>query len=234
MTTNLAALLLADGRFPAGGHVHSAGVESAIADGRVHDDASLTAYVIGRLWTAGLTDAALAVATTTRVRATHDVDERAAVVRALDAEADARIVSPVLRSASRRLGRQLLRAAGRCWPSEMWVTLDDLRTGKDGLHQACAWGLVGVAAELGVDEVARLMVHHATSTPAMAAVRLLGLDPFAVAAMLAACADDGERVVDLAVGHAWTPLDELPAGAGPVVEIASMEHARWDIRMFTT
>ena len=65
----LDAFLLADGRFPAGGHVHSAGVEAAVADGRVHDEESLAAYMRGRLLTAGLTDAALAVATTTRVRA---------------------------------------------------------------------------------------------------------------------------------------------------------------------
>ncbi|MDP9388377.1 MAG: urease accessory protein UreF, partial [Actinomycetota bacterium] len=49
----LSALLLADGRFPAGGHAHSAGVEAAVADGRVGDVASLAAFARGRLWTAG-------------------------------------------------------------------------------------------------------------------------------------------------------------------------------------
>ncbi|MGD9797255.1 MAG: urease accessory protein UreF, partial [Acidimicrobiia bacterium] len=59
----LAALLLADGRFPMGGHVHSGGVESAVADGRVVDVPTLAAYLLGRLHTTGLTDAALAAAT---------------------------------------------------------------------------------------------------------------------------------------------------------------------------
>ena len=35
MTPAAALLLLADGRFPAGGHVHSAGIEAAVGDGRV-------------------------------------------------------------------------------------------------------------------------------------------------------------------------------------------------------
>ena len=50
-----ALLLLADGRFPAGGHAHSGGVEAAVAAGRVHDTASLEAFCRGRLHTAGLT-----------------------------------------------------------------------------------------------------------------------------------------------------------------------------------
>jgi len=59
---SLAALLLADGRLPTGGHVHSAGIESAVVDGRVHDVDTLADYVHGRLRTAGLTEAALAAA----------------------------------------------------------------------------------------------------------------------------------------------------------------------------
>ena len=36
-----ALLLLADGRFPAGGHAHSGGVEAAVTHGAVHDTDSL-------------------------------------------------------------------------------------------------------------------------------------------------------------------------------------------------
>ena len=58
---SLALLLLGDGRFPVGGHAHSAGVESAVNDGRVHDVASLEAYVAGRVVTTGLVCACAAV-----------------------------------------------------------------------------------------------------------------------------------------------------------------------------
>ncbi|MGH9177641.1 MAG: urease accessory protein UreF, partial [Acidimicrobiales bacterium] len=111
----LAVLLLADGRFPAGGHAHSAGVEAAVADGRVDGVASLAAYVRGRLWTAGLTDAAVAAAGALRLADWEGSGGVPAVLAELDAEADARVVPPPLRAASRRLGTQLVRAARRCW-----------------------------------------------------------------------------------------------------------------------
>ena len=57
---NAALLLLADGRFPAGGHAHSGGVEAACASGGITDVASLRSFVRGRLHTAGLVDAAFA------------------------------------------------------------------------------------------------------------------------------------------------------------------------------
>ncbi|MGW6776309.1 urease accessory protein UreF, partial [Streptomyces sp. NPDC055037] len=53
---NRAALLvLADGRFPAGGHAHSGGAEPAVAEGRIRDADSLASFCRGRLHTAGLT-----------------------------------------------------------------------------------------------------------------------------------------------------------------------------------
>jgi urease accessory protein len=229
---SLAAFLLADGRFPAGGHAHSGGVEAAVADGRVHDSVSLASYVTGRLHTAGLSDASLAVATAIRVDRDAAPAMRHATLRKLDAEADARVLAPPLRAASRRLGRQLVRVAARCWASQAWA--DVAVAAPDGIHQACAFGLVGRVAELENDEVARLVVHHAVSTPAQAGVRLLGLDPFAVAGVLAAVSRQGEDVAQRAVVAGGGALQDLPAATGTVVEIAAVEHATWDIRMFTT
>jgi len=66
MSALLALLQLGDGRFPAGGHVHSAGIESAVADGRVTGQRSLEDYLRGRLTTVGLTDAALVASSVIR------------------------------------------------------------------------------------------------------------------------------------------------------------------------
>lgn len=214
----LAALLLADGRFPMGGHVHSAGVESAVADTRIVDVTTLAAYLQGRLHTTGLTDAALAAATVLHI---NQLDE-------LDAEAEARITVPALRVVSRRLGRQLVRVAGRCWPSAT------LASRPDAPHQSVALGSVGVAAGLDATDVARLAVHHAVTTPAQAAVRLLGLDPFSVAALTAELTAEGEAVVHLAVAAAAGPIADLPARTGPVVEIAATEHAAIPTRLFAS
>jgi urease accessory protein len=230
----LAALLLADGRFPAGGHVHSAGVEAAVADGRVHDLASLDAFVTGRLWTVGLTEASLAAATATRLGGSPDPDDdgHEAVVEELDAEAHARLPVPALRDASRRQGRQLVRVAARCWPRG--VLTRALARWPGGLHLPVAWGVVAVAAGLGPGDVAQLCLHHAVTTPAQAAVRLLGLDPFAVAALTARLASTARTVAHEAMDVATGPLDELPARSGVLVDVAAHEHAGWDSRLFAT
>ena len=63
---SVAALLLSDSRFPAGGHAHSGGVEPAVTAGTVSDLASLEAFLRGRLRTAGMVAAGLAAAACAR------------------------------------------------------------------------------------------------------------------------------------------------------------------------
>ena len=65
---SVAALLLSDSRFPAGGHAHSGGVEPAVTAGTVSDLTSLEAFLLGRLRTAGLVAAVLAAAACARAR----------------------------------------------------------------------------------------------------------------------------------------------------------------------
>lgn len=230
---NAALLLLADGRFPAGGHVHSAGIESAVAEGRVTDLPTLADYVRGRLSTVGLTDAALSAATVVHVSAATDEDERRAIVERLDLEADARIPAPPLRDASRRQGRQLVRVAGRSWPSALLATVASVRP--SGVHVSIALGATAVVAGLDEHDVAGLSLHHAVTTPTQAALRLLGLDPFAVAALAVELAAEGEAVAAHAADlGATAAFDELPAASGPVVDLAACEHQRWDMRLFAT
>ena len=61
-------MLLIDGRFPAGGHAYSAGVEAAVSIGDVVDVASLERYLHGRLATSGRVDAAFAAHTCAHAR----------------------------------------------------------------------------------------------------------------------------------------------------------------------
>jgi urease accessory protein len=225
----LALLLLADGRFPAGGHAHSAGVEAAVADGRVDGVASLEDYVRGRLWTAGLTDAALAAATVLRLGESAPAGPVLAVV---DDEAEARVVSPPLRAASRRLGAQLVRAAGRAWGGAVLDSAAGVHPA--GLHQPVALGAAAHAAGAGPDGAAALAAHHTLTTPAQAAVRLLGLDPFEATAVVARLGPEAARVVAEALVAAAGPLRELPCRAGPLVDIVAVHHAASDRRLFVT
>ena len=231
-TSALALFLLADGRFPAGGHAHSAGVEAAVADGRITDEASLEAYVLGRLVTTGLVDAALAAATAHRLAAVASAAAARTVLEQLDAEAEARLVPPALRCSSRRLGRQLARAAARCWPASEFVQLAD--GFPDGAHQSVVLGCVGVAIDAPPLAVAEIAVHHAITMPAQAGVRLLGLDPFGVAALIARLAPAGAQIAADAASRAPGPLADLPARSAPLADIAATAHATWEVRLFAT
>ncbi|WP_460869575.1 urease accessory UreF family protein, partial [Rhodococcus aerolatus] len=82
-----AVLALADSRLPTGGHVHSGGVEAAVASGALHDVATVRAFLVRRVRTIGLLAAGLAAAACAG---------RDPAVR--DAEADARTPSAALRA----------------------------------------------------------------------------------------------------------------------------------------
>ena len=223
---NPALLLLSDGRFPAGGHAHSGGVEAAVKAGRVHDAATLHGFCTGRLHTAGLTAAALAAAA-----ARGDLDPLT-----LDDAADARIPSPAIRAASRRLGRQLIRAARTIWPDP---TLDQLAADRPrGAHQPVVLGRTAAAAGLGPHDAASAAAYDSVSGPVTACVRLLGLDPFQATAVLARLTPDlttvaaaADRAAE-AAAHAGT--DALPAASAPLLDLYAEQHAAWAVRLFAS
>jgi urease accessory protein len=224
-------MLLADGRFPAGGHAHSSGTEAACAVHAVHDIASLRHFLLGRLHTSGRVDAAFAAVAAA---------EQPPNWQSLDAELDSRVVSPRLRGVSRTLGRQLLRAGDRVWPSAI---LRELRAASpfDGPHQAIALGAVARAAGLPPIDAAACTLHHLASTVTTAALRLLGLDPFDIYALLAetaplidALAAEATVVATEAALVSTEPGSLLPALSGPLTEILAEDHATWEVRLFAS
>jgi urease accessory protein len=220
-----ALLLLADGRFPAGGHAHSGGAEAAVADGRVRDAATLADFCRGRLHTTGLVAAALAAA------ATFGLDPLA-----LDEAADARTPSPALRTTSRKLGRQLIRAARAAWPAP---ELDQLAAARPrGAHQPVVLGVTARAAGLLPPDAAHIAAYESVSGPATAAVRLLSLDPFHAAAVLARLApriDEVAAEASLAAAAALTEgPDALPAASAPLLDLGAEHHATWPVRLFAS
>ncbi|GAA5121528.1 urease accessory protein UreF [Pseudonocardia adelaidensis] len=219
---SLAALALADARFPGGGHVHSGGLEEAVARGLVTGVADLAPFLHGRLRTAGLVAAAFAAAA---VRAD-------APFPLLDAELDARTPSAAQREASRAQGRAALRAARVAWPS---AVLDDLVAAHPRPHHPLLVGAV-----VGIDggtpaEAAHCAAYLAVSGAASAAVRLLGLDPFAVNAAVVALRPVLDAVVaEAAVPH---PPERLPAPGAPVLDLmaqAHVHHHREQVRLFVS
>lgn len=222
-------LLLADARLPAGGHAHAGGLEAAVSIGDVTDVASLESYLRARLATTGRVDAAFAAAAA-EVASLDDVAR-------LDVEYAARTPSPSLRSASRRLGRQLDRVARRTWPAvtavlpepPVGVAPDDA-----GLHHPIVLGLVAGAIGGTPDDAATLAIHHLAGAVSSAGSRLLGLDPVELTALHARLADEAARVA--LAERTWEVADlaDLPADGGTLTEILGERHGSLAARLFAS
>jgi urease accessory protein len=218
-----ALLLLADGRFPAGGYAHSGGLEEAIRVGRVRGLVGLEGFLRGRAATTGLVSAAFAAAGchtfTAGVAEQFDV---------LDAELDARMPSPTLRDVSRTLGRQMRRAVARMRPD----------TGLDGLgrapHQPLVLGAAAAVFGAKPRDAAVAALYESVTGPATASVRLLSVDPFDVHAVLGNLTGLLDELAAAAASHATSCPDELPAANAPLLDIAAEHHRRTKVRLFAS
>lgn len=230
--------MLVDGRFPAGGHTNSAGVEAAVRIGDVHHDASLERYLRGRLATTGVVDAAFAAHTAGLRTEQHERPEQQErperpeqhEVASIDGEYSARVMSPALRDASRRFGRQMLRAGRVVWRSPL---IDSLHGVHGGAHQPMVVGALVAAAGGTPVEAAATSMHHLSAAVTSAAIRLLGLDPMSVATVQARVGVETDRLIAGEV-ESWVGCSpaELPAGGGSLTEILGESHATWDARLF--
>ena len=216
--------LVADGRFPVGGHAHSGGLEAAAAAYPLKEAAALEDFVRARVATVGATEANL-IAVLMHGLETGDLDWATA-----DAEIDARIASPALRAVSRMLGRQWIRA-GR----QVFAGSHADRAGlvhQDGPHQVMAYAAVVVDAGIEAAEAVGLHLHHFVSTITTAAVRLHGTDPYEVARLQVDVHSQCETVVADALVNAGQPWEKVPAPAAPLADILAEHHAVADMRLF--
>ncbi|HET6711856.1 urease accessory protein UreF [Amycolatopsis sp.] len=222
---DLSALILADSRFPGGGHIHSGGLEEVVARKLVTSVRDLPGFLSGRLRTAGHLAAVFAAASA-----------HAAVGQGnwslLDSELDARTPSLAQREASRAQGRGTARAGRIAWPSPV---LDALLAETPRPHHPVVLGaLVGVAGGSPYD-AAMAAAYLAVSGPASAAVRLLGLDPFAVNAVVARL--DLAAVCSEAAAVAGDDPAALPSPGSPALDLFAEAHARHhkeEVRLFAS
>lgn len=218
------AAALADGRFPSGGHAHSAGFEAATALADMTDPDTFDAFMRGRLATTGSTEAHLVAAIGYRIE-TDTIDWHEA-----DAEVTARIVSPALRAVSRGLGRQWIRAARGVWPGPAVDAAAGAHA--EGPHQVAAVAATFHSAGLDIGAGVTLHLHHLVATVVTAAVRLHGLDPYEAQRRQLTTAPLRAEIVESAVVHAGDDWCDLPAWSGPLTEICAEVHATADGRLF--
>jgi urease accessory protein len=259
---NTLLLLLLDSRAPAGTHHHSGQMEAAIGAGLVTGLADLEDFCRARLRTSARVAAAFAAAS--GQLQSHDPEraglpapgspdavrpdaawraaadgctaarERAAGQWAeLDAEFDARTPSEAMRAASRQLGSGLLRLLRSLRPEADLVT-PWVRCGKPAPHHPLVLG-AGVSLAGGTPELAgRAAALAACAGPASAAVRLLGLDPFAVQAMLARLAPGIDDCARHAAACAAVPPAALPADGAPALDLLADFHLTAEVRLFAS
>jgi urease accessory protein len=217
----LSVLLLADSRLPNGGHAHSGGVEMAVEAGLVSTVDDLALFLRGRLRTAAPVLASFSAAGALLSDGWSMWD------RALSA----RIPSAALRAASRLQGAALLRTAGGMW------SLPGGLVALGRPHQPLVLGAATRAGGGDARDAALLAVHHLLGGACSAAVRLLGLDPLAVAAVQAGIRAD--EIVDDAVSAAEVAVvtDDpglLPAVSGPMTELLAAAHAQQEVTLFAS
>jgi urease accessory protein len=247
---NALLLLLLDSRAPAGAHHHSGGMEAAVGTGLVTGLPDLEGFCRAKLRTSARVSAAFAAAA---CRLQSDDPERA-VVRPpgrlrpgewallewaqlewalLDTEYEARTPSGAMRAASRQLGGGLLRLLRSLLPDADLVTQWE-RCAAPAPHHPLALG-AGIALAGGAPELAaRAAALSACAGPASAAVRLLGLDPFAVQAMLARLAPGIDDCARRAATYARRPPASLPCDGAPALDLLADFHLTAEVRLFAS
>ena len=252
-------LLLADSRLPSGGHGHSGGVEALVDRGLLRTAADLALFLSGRMQTgaavpAGATAAACALAGPPGQRdpsatwpAEHGTGAREdtpptaswptehAAWAAWDHAVSARLPAAAARAASYAQGAALLRTASQAWPS---AALDALRA-LPCAHHPLVLGVAAASAGATPSDAALLAVHHLIGGACTAAVRLLGLDPLAVAAVAARAGRDGEAAAaeaarsGVAAAAAGDPA-LLPADGSPLFDVLAQLHRSTEATLFAS
>ncbi len=233
------SLLLADSRLPTGGHAHSGGVEAAVERGLLRNEADLALFLAGRLRGSGLVVAAVAATGCLLAAAPAPVDRASGDWvpdwSRWDAAVSARIPSAAMREASRAQGAALLRTARRVWPCPQLDALS--AAGRP--HHPLVLGAVVAAVGDAADAAALLAVHQLLAGACSAAVRLLGLDPIAVAAVQASVSEPTEQVALAATGVAREAISQqdprlLPSTGTPLPEVLAELHACTEVTLFAS
>lgn len=214
-----AAMLLADGRLPVGGHTQSSGLEPALLGGLEPRD--IPDLITTRLRTVVLVDAATAVVARHRTLAGLDLE-------AVQLAWAARTPSDVVRAASIAVGRGQRRLAQRLWPgSSAASSLAPLR----GPARPVAVGAMATAAGLDGARTARLVAYDDVQSLCAAALKLCPLDPVETTEWLLHAGPRVEAVV-AAVAHLTEP-DGIPAPSAPLLEQWQHAHPTHPRRLFS-
>ena len=223
---NLRLLQIADSALPISGYTHSWGLEGAIARGLVRDPESLERWTGRWLRTSlGPLEGVLVASGCRAASAGTPAD-----LLALNRLADASILPPSIRRASREMGEQLL-ALGATWAwcaAGLGRIMEGLPEGPEGWHHPVAFGMLGALSGGGPVDVLTAYLHQAALGMIGAGVRAIPVGHTHGQQVLAYLQDE---IRDLAA--ALRDREPETAGAGcPFYEVLCDEQTRLYARMF--
>jgi len=209
-----------DSQFPSGAYAHSLGLEDLVQSGLVRDADGLQAFlrqqVVPALCAFDLPVFARAHAAAVAGR----TDELAA----LDRELDAWKLAAELRQASQRMGSRRLALVRHLAPAAVLDTFAALETPQHQLV-VCALEL----RALPVAAAACALAHQSITSSVTAAVKLLRLGQERAQTIIHTTLAELAPAIDSAVTQ---PPDQSPRWFNPLLEIASLRHARARERLF--
>lgn len=226
-TSWLPALLqLSDSTLPVGAYAHSFGLEGLVQMGAISNASELQRFLTREMLTS-LTEVELPLIR--HSRAALENNDLAALTR-LDHLALATRPTAELRSASTRMGRQLLKLAPQLLGEE--------------LTSSPAWQLVFDSIPHRQTSTATAVLHHFRNVPsnaglhattwqtlsglAQAGLKLLHLGPAGIQGILARCAD---AIPDAVAASLSIPEDAIGSYT-PLWDVASSRHQRAPARLF--
>ena len=219
--TGVAAFLLADSRLPSGAYSHSAGLEPAVLAGLGVD--GVFPYLLSRLHTVVRVETAAAVLAHRAAGAAEP-----AGFAALETALDARTPSSAQRDSSRRLGRGMLRLAGKLRGGHPAV-VELLRTVPKPTRPV-ALGVTAAALGVGELQLARLCCYDDAQSVVAAALKLLPIDPMVATAWILDAAGEIDSVAREAL-QVQCP-DDIPALSAPWMEHWAEDHTTRTRRLF--
>lgn len=213
---------LLDSATPTGTFSHSFGMETALADGSIHDAASCAAWLHCYLQTTLVYNDALAMQLAA-------ADPRVAQLCALSRELSVCLMAPEARQANSAIGRRLLQITAENFPGPLVDSLArEAVSGRWLAHPALVMAAVGHDLAAPWQEVCALYLHSCLTSLVQNAVRAVPLGQVAGQEVLTQL---GAPIID-AVARA-TRADPADLGtSGPLLDVLQCEHETQTGRMF--